>query len=213
MLRGIKLGLILLFPILGLTDVLETDEQTLKLIIDGLQQSRQFDVRSGKSVKVLLNNQTGVHVVIMKNFLIELLTFEIRFECLHLSTFIFCTKKEVKRFTVKVHHVTSLIRDLLDAVLLYTGFEKPIFKTAVRSINELMNGQTVTGVVRNTTSFGSFVDIGVNSDGLIHRSNIPSGVNLCPRDRVECIVLKIEISSQRISLKCIKVMSKKLALC
>jgi len=40
------------------------------------------------------------------------------------------------------------------------------------SIEALKVGNVVTGIVRNVTQFGAFVDIGLKNDGLIHISQL-----------------------------------------
>ncbi len=49
----------------------------------------------------------------------------------------------------------------------------PIFRQSCRTIQELMIGMSLTGVVNNVTDFGAFVDIGVGTNGLIHPSTLP----------------------------------------
>ena len=54
-------------------------------------------------------------------------------------------------------------RDKLDDVVL---------KSDVLTINDLKLGMELTGTVRNVTSFGAFVDIGLHDDGLVHISKM-----------------------------------------
>jgi protein Tex len=42
----------------------------------------------------------------------------------------------------------------------------------VHSIEDLMEGMVIPGIVTNITKFGAFVDIGVKQDGLVHVSNL-----------------------------------------
>ena len=46
------------------------------------------------------------------------------------------------------------------------------FKSGLTDISMLHEGSIVSGVVRNITDFGAFVDIGLKNDGLIHISKI-----------------------------------------
>lgn len=48
----------------------------------------------------------------------------------------------------------------------------PILRSDVLSIDDLEEGMTLNGTVRNVVDFGAFVDIGVKSDGLVHISEI-----------------------------------------
>jgi uncharacterized protein len=56
------------------------------------------------------------------------------------------------------------------------------------------------GTVRNVVDFGAFVDIGVKQDGLLHRSQIPSGTVLQVGDILQVEIQKIEVERGRISL-------------
>ncbi|MEG1009001.1 MAG: Tex family protein, partial [Clostridia bacterium] len=49
---------------------------------------------------------------------------------------------------------------------------KPILRSDVLKIEDLKEGMTLTGTVRNVIDFGAFVDIGVKHDGLVHISEI-----------------------------------------
>ncbi|KAG5880075.1 hypothetical protein JTB14_034706 [Gonioctena quinquepunctata] len=75
-----------------------------------------------------------------------------------------------------------------------------LFRTGLRSINDMKVGTIVTGRVKNVTHFGCFVDIGVEKDALIHSSKM-SGMNFNVGDRVEAVVCNLELDRQRISLK------------
>ena len=52
----------------------------------------------------------------------------------------------------------------------------PILRKDVLSMDDLVEGMRLKGTVRNAVDFGAFVDIGVKQDGLLHRSQIPSGM-------------------------------------
>jgi len=54
--------------------------------------------------------------------------------------------------------------------------ELPIipFKEGVTDINSLEVGSFISGIVRNITDFGAFVDIGLKNDGMIHISKMSS---------------------------------------
>jgi uncharacterized protein len=49
--------------------------------------------------------------------------------------------------------------------------------------------------------FGAFVDIGVKQDGLLHRSQVPAGLELHVGDIVEVEVGGVEVERGRISLR------------
>jgi uncharacterized protein len=56
------------------------------------------------------------------------------------------------------------------------------------------------GTVRNVVDFGSFVDIGVKQDGLLHRSQVPPGAALQVGDVIDVQILKVEAERGRIGL-------------
>lgn len=78
--------------------------------------------------------------------------------------------------------------------------KKPLFKQGLTKVSDLVVGTAVSGAVTNVTHFGSFVDIGVGRDALIHSSQFGGQT---PRigDRVECVVLNVDANRGRINLK------------
>lgn len=76
----------------------------------------------------------------------------------------------------------------------------PILRSDVLSMEDLQPGMQLKGTVRNVVDFGVFVDIGVKQDGLLHRSQIPSGSILQVGDVIEVEVLTVEVDRGRISL-------------
>lgn len=79
-------------------------------------------------------------------------------------------------------------------------FDQPLFKTSVRKLTDLQSGQELSGRVMNVTSFGAFVDIGVEKDGLIHVSKM-LGQKLSVGERVTVKVLDVQIQKGRITLQ------------
>lgn len=83
---------------------------------------------------------------------------------------------------------------------------KPLLRSDVMEMSDLVPGMELTGTVRNIVDFGAFVDIGVHQDGLVHISRIcdkfirhPSEV-LKPGDIVTVWVLEVDQKKKRISL-------------
>lgn len=76
----------------------------------------------------------------------------------------------------------------------------PILRSDVLKMEDLAPGMTLKGTVRNVVDFGAFVDIGVKQDGLLHRSQIPTGAVLKVGDIIDVEILKIEPERGRISL-------------
>jgi protein Tex len=83
---------------------------------------------------------------------------------------------------------------------------KPVLRTDVLDIKDIVPGMILTGTVRNVIDFGVFVDIGVHQDGLVHISELvnrfikhPSEV-VSIGDVVKVVVLSVDIPKKRISL-------------
>lgn len=83
---------------------------------------------------------------------------------------------------------------------------KPVLRTDVLDIKDIVPGMVLTGTVRNVIDFGAFVDIGVHQDGLVHISEIvnrfikhPSEV-VSIGDVVKVVVLNVDVAKKRISL-------------
>jgi small subunit ribosomal protein S1 len=79
-------------------------------------------------------------------------------------------------------------------------------KGAKTALNELQVGEQVTGRVVRLVDFGAFVDIGAQSDGLLHISRLSGGFVrhpsevLRPGDEVQVRILEIDAQRRRISL-------------
>ncbi len=91
-------------------------------------------------------------------------------------------------------------RDVRDAL------PKPMLRTDVMDIADLLPGMKIKGTVRNVIDFGAFIDIGVHQDGLVHISEIsdkyvrhPSEV-LKVGDVVEATVISVDVRKKRIGL-------------
>lgn len=73
------------------------------------------------------------------------------------------------------------------------------FSDAVHTIDDLMEGMVLPGIVTNLTAFGAFVDLGVHQDGLIHISKM-RGKTLVLGQQIEAVVTEVDIKRRRISL-------------
>jgi uncharacterized protein len=76
----------------------------------------------------------------------------------------------------------------------------PILRSDVLKMEDLVTGMQLKGTVRNVVDFGAFVDLGVKQDGLLHRSQIPTGTVLKVGDVIDVEILKIENERGRIGL-------------
>ncbi|MFZ0281912.1 MAG: Tex family protein [Bacteroidales bacterium] len=76
----------------------------------------------------------------------------------------------------------------------------------VHSMEDLVEGMVVPGIVTNVTKFGAFVDIGIKQDGLVHISNLSSTYVQDPskvvrlNQHVMVKVLAVDIERKRIQL-------------
>ncbi|GAB4444426.1 MAG: Tex family protein [Anaerolineae bacterium] len=82
----------------------------------------------------------------------------------------------------------------------------PLLRQDVLSMEDLHEGMTLTGTVRNVVDFGAFVDIGVKQDGLVHISQMANRFIKSPfevvsvGDVVQVKVVSIDIKRGRIGL-------------
>ena len=86
------------------------------------------------------------------------------------------------------------------------AFEAFSFAEGIETMEDLLVGMTLPGIVTNITAFGAFVDIGVHQDGLVHISEMadrfvknPSEV-VSVQQKVQVRVLAVDIGRKRISL-------------
>lgn len=80
------------------------------------------------------------------------------------------------------------------------------FDPNIKSISDLYEGMIVPGIVTNLTNFGSFVDIGVKQDGLLHISQITKKFIQNPADVLhlgqilQVKIIGVDASRNRINL-------------
>ena len=78
---------------------------------------------------------------------------------------------------------------------------KPILRVDVLKMDDLAPGMQLKGTIRNVVDFGAFVDIGVKTDGLLHRSQIPQHTHLQVGDIVDVVIQSIDKDRNRIALE------------
>ncbi len=82
----------------------------------------------------------------------------------------------------------------------------PVLRRDVLSLEDLKEGMVLSGVVRNVVDFGTFVDIGVKQDGLVHVSQMAEKFVRNPHevvrvgDVVQVKVVKIDRERGRVGL-------------
>ncbi|NHB69615.1 Tex family protein [Perlabentimonas gracilis] len=80
------------------------------------------------------------------------------------------------------------------------------FAEGVYSIEHLIPGMTLPGIVTNITNFGAFVDVGVKQDGLVHISQLADRFVSNPNDIVKLHqhvmvkVVEVDVARKRIQL-------------
>jgi uncharacterized protein len=85
----------------------------------------------------------------------------------------------------------------------------------VHTMEDLIPGMVVPGIVTNITKFGAFVDIGIKQDGLVHVSNLTKGFVTDPstvvklHQHVMVKVLAVDIERKRVQLSMKDVETKK----
>lgn len=84
------------------------------------------------------------------------------------------------------------------------------FAHDIKSIEDLVTGMELPGIVTNITAFGAFVDIGIKQNGLIHASQMgvkgmadPSRI-LKLHQHVKVTVLSVDLDRSRIGLRLVK---------
>jgi uncharacterized protein len=87
---------------------------------------------------------------------------------------------------------------------------KPILRSDILKLEDLREGMQLKGTVRNVVDFGAFVDIGVKSDGLVHKSQMAAKYVKNPMDIVsvgdviDVKIISIDEKRGRIALSMLK---------
>jgi len=135
------------------------------------------------------------------------------------------TKKLLKEFNVKEikdNEIQSLakrlntsslkLRDIIDELKkpgfdIRENFNQVSFASDITSIEELKEGFILSGIVRNITDFGAFIDIGLKNDALLHISQIcnkkishPSEILSINQNLEKIRVFSIDLEKQRVGL-------------
>ena len=88
-------------------------------------------------------------------------------------------------------------------------FDKPLLRSDVLKLEDLLRGMKLEGTVRNVTNFGAFIDCGVKEDGLVHVSKMSKGFIKHPLDVlsvgdiVTVWVVSVDLKKARIELSMI----------
>ena len=115
------------------------------------------------------------------------------------------TKTSLETLTKELNCGVPTLEDILEQ-LVRPGRDPridtplPILRSDVLKTEDLVKGMQLKGTVRNVVDFGAFVDIGIKQDGLLHRTQIPTGTVLKVGDVLDVEILKIESERGRIGL-------------
>ena len=116
-------------------------------------------------------------------------------------------QKVARELSADVYTITDMIQELASPGLdPRDSLEGPILKKGVLQLEDLTPGMELQGTVRNVTSFGAFVDIGLHEDGLVHISRMADRFVKDPKDLVHTgqivtvYVVDVDLRRKRISL-------------
>lgn len=116
-------------------------------------------------------------------------------------------QKVARELSADVYTITDMIQELASPGLdPRDSLEGPILKKGVLQLEDLTPGMELQGTVRNVTSFGAFVDIGLHEDGLVHISRLAVRFVKDPKDLVHTgqivtvYVVDVDLRRKRISL-------------
>ncbi len=121
------------------------------------------------------------------------------------------SEKELRAFSSEHQVGYETLVDIVEAISkpardIRDDFPSPVLVRDVMSIEDLKVNQKLTGVVRNVTAFGAFVDLGVHQDGLVHISQMANHFVSDPTQVVQVgqsvsvRVLEVDVEKKRISL-------------
>jgi len=114
-------------------------------------------------------------------------------------------KKPAEKLAAELNSGLPTILDILEQLVRpgrdpRQDLPSAILRSDVLKMEDLAVGMRLKGTVRNVVDFGAFVDIGVKQDGLLHRSQIPRGIQLRVGDVIDVEIQKVEIERGRVSL-------------
>src|SRR6185369_11007321 len=114
-------------------------------------------------------------------------------------------KAPLERLAEQLNCGVPTLKDILEQLVRpgrdpRTNAPLPILRSDVLKVEDLVTGMHLKGTIRNVVDFGAFVDIGIKQDGLLHRTQIPSGTVLKVGDVIDVEILKIESERGRIGL-------------
>lgn len=90
------------------------------------------------------------------------------------------------KLNADIYTVTDILQELQNPGLdIRENLDAPILKSDILTIDDLKIGMQLDGTVRNVTSFGAFVDIGLHDDGFVHISKMSKNFVSDPKQIVK----------------------------
>ena len=169
-------------------------------IVDGknpLDKTRIHPESYELTNKLLQQENIDLKELGSKEFNEKLAQIDVRKMAAELDTDIYTLQDIVE----ELKHPGQDYRDKLDDIVL---------KSDVLTIQDLKEGMELKGTVRNVTSFGAFVDIGLHDDGLVHISKMSKNFVKNPNDIVSVgdivtvYVCGIDLEKEKVQLSLIK---------
>ena len=115
-------------------------------------------------------------------------------------------KLSVDKYTLKdiVDELISPAKDIRENI------NSPVLREDVLELDDLKKGMKLRGTVRNVTSFGAFVDIGLHDDGFVHISKMSKNYITNPNDVltagdiIDCYVYEVNKEKEKVALTLLK---------
>lgn len=123
-----------------------------------------------------------------------------------------CNIRELaNKMSSDIYTVQDIVEELQNPGQDYRDkLEDVILKSDILTIEDLKVGMELSGTVRNVTSFGAFIDIGLHDDGLVHISKMSKSFVKNPNDIVSVgdivtvYVINIDLEKEKVQLSLIK---------
>lgn len=121
-------------------------------------------------------------------------------------------KKVATQLNADLYTVEDIIKELASPGLdPRDSLDGPVLKKGVLHLEDLTPGMELQGTIRNVTSFGAFVDVGLHEDGLVHVSKMSRKFVKDPKEVVHTgqivtvYVVETDLRRKRISLSMLPV--------
>ncbi len=120
--------------------------------------------------------------------------------------------EEIINISKELNCPILLLKDIINELLkpgfdVRCEFDEVEFSKDIKSIEDLKEGFILSGVVRNITDFGAFVDIGLKNDALLHISQIcekrishPSEILSINQQLRSLKVISVDLEKQRVGV-------------